>query len=365
MAARTPPIPRANCFSKLLLTVLSACAAAPAREAFSSPAKPTFTSPLKRRAASPEPFELFDAENVDPNSLASPSKRTKGLDGDSISSKPAKFSLSVASPVNNITKRKTNLSLSVPTTSNTTPITHSRGSPKHKRIGLLNKQRRFSSSPFRRIDPPSFKVKSAGLPFSIDAALSGTISSYKPKDPEPIVADVAPSKAMPKAWFFDIYEETPEEEAANLMEHSASTLDISSDDDNETRRRRDLEERGKENVPPPDFVAPLRAPRANGSTEPICHKGISNKLKAALKAKAVDAMLEDRAALGELDATDFYPVGVDVTSTETVTLDEGKENVVVIAEPGQDSLAVPAPAVSVPVTTALEIIVHEDVPQEL
>jgi hypothetical protein len=54
-------------------------------------------------------------------------------------------------------------------------------------------------------------------------------------------------------WFFDIHEDTPEQEAANLMEHSASVLDISSDDDLSTKNRN--EDRGKENVPPPDWLA--------------------------------------------------------------------------------------------------------------
>jgi hypothetical protein len=288
---------------------------------------------MKRRALSPEPFDEFDSENIDPSILASPSKRSKGLDGGSIS-KASKFTLHVEPQakartpiINNTTAKRntTKLSLSVPTTSSSTPIAHSRGSPKHKRVGLLSTKpkRRFSSSPFRRVDPPAFtSSKPTGLPFSIDAALSGTLASYKAPEPED-------SKSMPKSWFFDIHVDTAEEEAANMMEHSASVLDISSDDDGETKRARDLEERGKENIPPPDFVAPVRAPRGHAATNADLavaglHKGISNKLKASLKAQAVDAMVEDRAALGEMDAQDFYPEGLDEKSVEVVEVEKGK-----------------------------------------
>jgi hypothetical protein len=123
-------------------------------------------------------------------------------------------------------------------------------------------------------------------------------------------------KPMPKSWFFEIHEDTAEEEAANLMEHSAATLDISSDDDCETRRRKDELERGKENIPPPDWVAHTRASRP--STTPPVHKGVSRKEKLAAKKVLVDAMQEDRAALGALAAEDFYPEGLDEHSVEIV-----------------------------------------------
>ena len=40
---------------------------------------------------------------------------------------------------------------------------------------------------------------------------------------------------MPNSWFFEIYEDTPEQEASNMMQHSASVLDISSEDDAATK----------------------------------------------------------------------------------------------------------------------------------
>ena len=57
---------------------------------------------------------------------------------------------------------------------------------------------------------------------------------------------------MPKGWFFAIHEDSPEEEAANIMAHNTGVLDISSDDDCMTKKRNEERERGKENIPPPD-----------------------------------------------------------------------------------------------------------------
>lgn len=306
-----------------------AATAIPSQDAL-SPGKESLKPGTKRRHS---PFaEEFDAENVDPTILQS--KRSKASDG--TQNKPSKFSLVDAIPQqslntptntpNTATLKRKQLSLSVPPPTNKTPIAHSRGSPKHKRVGLLSKQRRFSSSPFRRVDPPSFNAGgiSTGLPFSIDAALSGTISSYKPAQVTPMTpAEPIAEKPMPKSWFFEIHEDTPEEEAANLMEHSAATLDISSDDDCETRRRKDELERGKENIPPPDWVAHTRASRP-ATTVPV-HKGVSRKEKLAATNVLVDAMQEDRSALGALATEDFYPDGLDEHSVEIVDVPE-KQN---------------------------------------
>lgn len=277
-----------------------------------------------KRAYSPESFTDFDSENVNPNILTSPLKKAKGFDGAPV--KSPMFNL-VATPANSPAVNHKALSLSVPNTSNITPISHSRGSPKHKRVGLLSKGRRASSSPFRRVDPPKFN-RGATLPFSIDAALSGTISSYKSSSTSSVVEPTLASKeqkSMPKAWFFEIHEDTPEEEAANLMEHSASVLDISSDDDCETKRRKLEEEIGKENIPPPDFIGNVAARRA--ATTSSVHKGIHSKAKAvqkAEKAKKGDEMQEDRAALAALEREDFFPEGLDEKSVEII--DEQKSS---------------------------------------
>jgi hypothetical protein len=216
-------------------------------------------------------------------------------------------------------KRKA-LSHSVPATANSTPVQHARGA--NQRISLL---KRRSLTPYRRHDPPLRTPASSALPFSIDAALSGTISSYstpvaaKPI-PTPSSALFAPSpsvkarKAAPKTWFFAIHEDSPDQEATNLLYHGASVLDISSDDDGASARAKDAAERGKENIPPPDAVPSAASVRPAGaaSARRAAHRGISCPDKAAeFEAAAVDAMAEDRVALREMDVRAFWPAGAD------------------------------------------------------
>lgn len=129
-------------------------------------------------------------------------------------------------------------------------------------------------------------------------------------------ATPAVETALPKSWFFEIHEDTPEEEATNLMEHSAVCLDISSDDDCETKRKDEDRERGKENIPPPDFLAgpmntasgsaSLNSAQAEAAAEPV-------KLKAR-RHREKDAMDEDRVALGDLPAAEYYGEGLDASS---------------------------------------------------
>ncbi|KAF2792701.1 hypothetical protein K505DRAFT_246135 [Melanomma pulvis-pyrius CBS 109.77] len=299
--------------------------------AFSSQLKPT-QSASKRRA--PSVFDEDDAENVDPSIFNSPTKKSKT--GDAYS-KPVQFSIftSLTKPVPSITTspsipsvRKA-LSSPRPNTSNSTPINLSRGSPKHKRIGLLSK-RRTTGSPYRRVDPPVLAHSSPALPFSIDAALSGSIPNYTPKSTFATPAAATPTHAstieesLPKGWFFEIYEDSPEQEAANLMEHSASVLDISSDDDFETKRRNEEMERGKENIPPPDFCPTQpRAQLAADSMDTTEATPTEHVKLPRLRKIAQDAMDEDRLPLGDLPAAEFYGEGLDATSY--VTVDVGLE----------------------------------------
>ena len=110
-----------------------------------------------------------------------------------------------------------------------------------------------------------------------------------------------------------------------MMEHSAAVLDISSDDDFETKRKNEDFERGKENIPPPDFCP--AQPRTQLSADSMdTDKGTSTehvKLP-RLRKIAQDAMDEDRLPLGDLPAADFYGEGLDATSyvTVDVTLDK-------------------------------------------
>ncbi|KAF2727100.1 hypothetical protein EJ04DRAFT_557598 [Polyplosphaeria fusca] len=284
---------------------------------FSSPLKPTQVTG-KRRA--PSVFDEHDSENVDPSVFNSPTKKSKNIDG---FSKPSKFALttspskpSPASFASTPAIPSVRQSLSSPNTSTSTPILHSRGSPKHKRIGLLSK-RRASSSPFRRIDPPTFTHPSSSpaLPFSIDAALKGTLPSYTPKSTTANNAACSLlDDPMPKGWFFAIHEDSPEQEASNILQHSASILDISSDDDAETKKANEASERGKENIPPEDFV--LAQPRHTADS------GVEVEVEHVkfprLRKLAQDAMDEDRKPLADLPAKEFYGEGVGAGEWGTV-----------------------------------------------
>lgn len=113
---------------------------------------------------------------------------------------------------------------------------------------------------------------------------------------------------MPKDWFFDIHEDTPEEEASNLMEHSTLTLDLSSDDESEKRRN---DERGKENTPPDGYDA-LTASRPVGdaiaaalATAPVRKADIVRK-------KVVADEMDDgeRSPLANLETDPFIPEGL-------------------------------------------------------
>jgi hypothetical protein len=147
--------------------------------------------------------------------------------------------------------------------------------------------------------------------------------------PAPMPAPAPPSiatldESMPNSWFFEIFEDTPEQEASNLMEHSASVLDISSEDDAETKLKNDELERGKENVPPSDFTL-----TQSSSTQPIdTLHDTTTPLQEPVKRQrmrtlAQDAMDEDRRPLGDLCPSAFYGAGLDANSY--VTVDTGIE----------------------------------------
>ncbi|RAR04091.1 dephospho-CoA kinase [Stemphylium lycopersici] len=302
-----------------------------------------------KRQRAPEIYEDADSENMDPFIFNSPTKKSKttssSANNDAGYVKPAKFSIFTSPSAKTSASLhatpsvpSTRKALSSPNTAKSTPITTSRGSPKNKRLHAISK-RRASTSPFRRVDPPCFTQSSPSLPFSIDAALSGSISTYTPKAASTVTATPASAPAqqassaldetMPKGWFFEIHEDSPEQEAANLMEHSASILDISSDDDVETRSRN--EDRGKENVPPPDFLpSQQRSLNASSALDVLEDDGYETEIlvdepikRPRLRRVLQDAMDEDRKPLGDLAPCEFYADGCDATSY--VTVDAGIE----------------------------------------
>jgi hypothetical protein len=97
----------------------------------------------------------------------------------------------------------------------------------------------------------------------------------------------------------------------NLMEHGACTLDISSDEETEQRRR---DERGKENVPPLDDISQTSLPSASyDSTSDIKAYTKSQRRRKEIEDGTIDI---DRNPLGDLEAQDFYAEGC--TSSDVV-----------------------------------------------
>lgn len=310
-------------------------------------------SPQNGKRKAVDAVETDNSENVDP---AQVSKRSKG--GDSFFSptkdilKPSSFVLTkavvtpapsfslnqnVMSPVKAATPRlRTVLQPKSPAArlntalAKNSPLSAPAGrSPTRgsKRVGLLSNRRRTASS-FSRIDPPAFNL-SAAAPFSLDAALNGTIPSYAVKPSVSTASSLAAGTAIldgstsKSSWFFDIHEDSPEQEMTNLLQHSTCVLDISSDEESEQKARRERDEgRDKENVPPADDV--------------------SQTTRAALRAliNEDDMMIEKaRNPLGQLNAADFYAQGCDEASVIFIPGDDDDETVVGDGEEHQSLVA--------------------------
>ncbi|KAI9822645.1 MAG: hypothetical protein M1827_000364 [Pycnora praestabilis] len=287
----------------------------------------TLSSPVKRRYTPPTIFDDVDSENVDPSTCISP-KRPKNSDG--LTSKKSQFILTAVPSTPMILKKSSetrpssasSIRLDSPRsltsqkrkTSPTTVTPAAGRSPKSKRVGLLSR-RRTSSSPFTRIDPPSrdpsTPLHDSSLPFSIDAALSGTIPSYTARSKiQPLREIQVPTldEAMPKGWIFDIHEDTIEDEMANIMEHSTCTLDISDDES----RRAAKDERGKENIPPleqPSLLITTINNALNEATQAPSTMTVQTKSRRNMQ----EDMME-RSPLGDLPAAEFYADGFDASS---------------------------------------------------
>lgn len=215
--------------------------------------------------------------------------------------KPVLSSTPLTSPRRTLQQAKSPSKLNTGGISKSSPLSAPAGrSPtRGKKSGILSSRR--SSGPYRRVNPPSFNA----APFSLDAALKGTIPSYTSRAtpaPKPAPAKEPDMKA---SWFFDIHEDTAEQEMTNLLQHSTCVLDISSDEESAQRARRENKE-DKENVPPVDDVSQTsRRVRARREDEMVVEK--------------------ERVALGEMKAADFYAEGCDETSVTIVPGDEEEE----------------------------------------
>ncbi|KAH8734037.1 hypothetical protein BGZ61DRAFT_343792 [Ilyonectria robusta] len=277
----------------------------------------------KRKA---ELIDTDDSENVDPTFA----KRSKGSNVATPAKdifKPSAFVLkaapslsatpeirSYASPIKPATSSRRTLHPRSPVArlnagiSKSSPIYAPAGrSPtRGKRAGILSNRRR-TVGPYARVDPPSFSLGSEA-PFSLDAALKGTIPGYGASRPAPKQSNALPEPDMKASWFFEIHEDTHEQEMTNLLQHSTCTLDISSDEESERKASRERAEgRDKENIPPPDDVSQTSSRRA-------------------ARLSADDMVVEkERVALGEMKTSDFYAEGCDETSVILVPADEEEQ----------------------------------------
>ncbi|KAH9809307.1 hypothetical protein Tdes44962_MAKER06167 [Teratosphaeria destructans] len=268
--------------------------------------KSTATPPPKRLASSLDrDFDIYDGENVDPAAaaLSSPSKKSKSSD---FTFSLAKSTASMPPPATIPSRLSTPIraNLASPRATLTAPAGRS---PKRK----LGAGRRVSA-PFKRIDPPTFARNSSAsslMPFSLDAAISNTLG----KDTRPIAGSTV-QESTPKNWFFDIYEDSPDEEAATLMEHSTLTLDLSSDDEDSKPR----DERGKENMAPEGYDAPTASRPAGESTDAAVISEAKRVKKADIIRKKVlkpDEMDDGmRSPLSDLETDDFFPEGLNKDS---------------------------------------------------
>ncbi|KAL9100489.1 MAG: hypothetical protein Q9163_004144 [Psora crenata] len=275
---------------------------------------------LKRHA--PTDFDDVDYENIDPKLFLSPSKKAKGIDSIPTGvEKTPYFTLVPSGPsAKNVNlpqvvgrKRKAEES---PATADIQPKRRVRfspppaapavRSPKHKRVGI-HSRRRAPGTSGTRINPPA---PASSMPFSLSAALAGTV----PMKSKP--------KSSTKGWHFDIHEDTPEDEMANLMEHSTCTLDIS---DDESRLSPKGDRDNKENIPPVECQ--------NNANIPLTRREMLN-----------DGI---RSPLGDLNAEDFYADGCDANSIIVVPAEDPEPT---DEKAALEGLSSPSPPSTEPVT---------------
>ena len=256
----------------------------------------------------PSTFEDIDSENIDP-SIFSSTKKSKGSIEHTLKAEqssqfvlknaftvpraPGLATRRIATPQRLEAARKSPAPITKTPQPSSAPAAAG-GSPKSKRHGIrILSRRRGSSSPFTRIDPPSFG-SSNGLPFSIDTLLSSTVTSYRPQKPNEILTL---DETHPKGWIFDIHEDGEDELENVLFEHDANRLDIS-DDSGDEGNHRSKDMRGKENIPPMENTIVGIVPVT--TIRPVSRKDMMTD--------------EPRTPLGDLDTKEFYAEGCDESS---------------------------------------------------
>ncbi|PGH28474.1 hypothetical protein GX50_08784 [[Emmonsia] crescens] len=298
---------------------------------------------LKRRL---ETSDLSDSENVDPSSSSGAKRTRNSLDEDVSKTTKTTTRFTFAPPSTPKRLHQTPLSQIIKRAPlpNSAPLRAPAGrSPKSKPAKAFS--RRSIGSSYTRIDPPSFTKPHAAprAPFSIADALHGTLNNtintsvanfqsqsqsqthtQTLQSTKITALDInnissSSSKRHPKAWDFEIYADTEQDEMANLMEHSTCVLDISDDED----KSRNKDDRGKENIPPPSPLVGFGGQRVVDGGEVVNYN--NNATAAADGADGTSRNVEmtdneQRAALGELDVAHFVSV-----SKEEADEDEGEE----------------------------------------
>lgn len=244
----------------------------------------------------PSIFADADSENIDPSTINLSAKRKRTLDDDDVakgSPKPLKTSRIA------LTTRDINVSPNLSTPKKTAPCTP-KSAPILKPAGRTPPPQSCKPSGRRSTITKNRRESSkrgVTRPFSLATALS----QKKP---------VQSQTKTPASWCFDIHVDTEQEEMTNLMQHSTGVLDISDDESKSSPS----DGRGKENVPPSDLGIDI--PRSEQSVS----------LAATAATRKASKMEEDRAPLGELDASDYYPEGCNAFSY-AVVYDDENENV--------------------------------------
>jgi hypothetical protein len=195
---------------------------------------------------------------------------------------------------------------------------------------------------------------------------------------------------MPKSWLFEIHEDTPDEAAANMVEHHTMYLDLSSDDEDKVRERTD---RGKENIAPEGYDAAAASDAlhnhvpgaaALGSTSTSAAAAASKKSRSIVRKKKLiaDAMDDgERSPLSDLETEPFFPEGLDASSRVIIdglpeksipssclaisevftTIDDAPASAPVADEVSTDADdAVVSAAVAIESSSEPEIVVFED-----
>jgi hypothetical protein len=112
---------------------------------------------------------------------------------------------------------------------------------------------------------------------------------------------------VPASWEFEIYEDSPEEEAANLMEHSTQSLDLSFDD---ATAKAERDDRGKENEAPEGYDAPTASRQSMNANEPALPAPTRVKKTELIRRKIVEMDDGERSPLSDLETDEFIPEGL-------------------------------------------------------